>query len=203
MPRDYKSRANPRSRKKRKPVPGWVWFIAGLLVGLLFSGLAWLKLLPAPEMAVAPAAPVQEKSRKAAPVKSAEPAPAKPRFDFYTILPEMEVVVPEPEEASPAVVDSRPAQARSKPRDPRPSASGAGSGRYMLQMGSFRKYADADRLKASLALVGIRAEIQKVRIRSGETFHRVRSGPYTRDKVNRLRGRLKQNQISSLVIKLK
>ena len=40
-------------------------------------------------------------------------------------------------------------------------------------------------------------------INGGDTFHRVRSGPYSQDQVNRLRGRLKQNKISSLVIKLK
>ncbi len=195
MPRDYKSRAAPRSKKKRNQIPGWVWFLAGLLVGLLFSGLAWLKLLPAPEMA-APVAPARQRPAP----KPAEPAPPKPRFDFYTILPEMEVVVPEPEEEPPRVVSSRPERAKGQ-QAPAPRVSGGD--RYMLQMGSFRRYADADRLKASLALVGIRAEIQRVRIASGETFHRVRSGPYSRDKVNQLRAKLKQNRISSLVIKLK
>jgi len=106
--------------------------------------------------------------------------------------------VPDPEPDRVATVEpsrrpqSQPAQQKS-----------SGSGSYMLQMGSFRKYADADRLKASLALVGIRAEIQKVRINSKDTFHRVRAGPYTREKVNILRARLKENSISSLVIKLK
>lgn len=202
MPRDYKSRANPRAKRKRGQAPGWVWFIAGLLVGLLFSGLAWLKLLPPPRVAL-PVVPAQRPPAKPAAKPEKEPAPPKPRFDFYTILPEMEVVVPEPEEEPPRVVSSRP----ETPKSPAPvrdrSPSAGGGERYMLQMGSFRRYADADRLKASLALVGIRAEIQKVRIGSGETFHRVRSGPYSRDKVNRLRAKLKQNRISSLVIKLK
>ncbi len=203
MPRDYKSRANPSRRKAKARVPGWVWFIAGLLVGLFFSGLAWLKLLPAPEMVVTPA--IQKPESQGQPQEQSKPSPPKPRFDFYTILPEMEVVVPEPEEAPQRIVSSRPTGETpnsSKAKTPPRQAVGS-SERYMLQMGAFRRYSDADRLKASLALVGIRAEIQKVRISSGETFHRVRSGPYSRDKVNRLRGKLKQNQISSLVIKLK
>lgn len=75
--------------------------------------------------------------------------------------------------------------------------------RYMLQMGSFRQYADADRLKASLALVGIQAEIQRVKIDNGETFHRVRAGPYSPEKVKLLSARLKENRINSLMIKLK
>jgi len=204
MPRDYKSRANPGRGKSKARVPGWVWFIAGLLVGLFFSGLAWLKLLPAPEMVVTPAIQKSEAQRRPLQEQS-KPSPPKPRFDFYTILPEMEVVVPEPEEVPQRVVSSRPAGKgpnSSKAKSSSRQAVGS-SERYMLQMGAFRRYSDADRLKASLALVGIRAEIQKVRISSGETFHRVRSGPYSRDKVNRLRGKLKQNQISSLVIKLK
>ena len=40
-------------------------------------------------------------------------------------------------------------------------------------------------------------------INRGETFYRVRSGPYSRNKVNALSSRLKSNSINSLVIKLK
>ncbi|HHH38576.1 MAG TPA: SPOR domain-containing protein [Sedimenticola sp.] len=197
MPRDYKSRANSPRRKPKRQVPGWVWFLSGLLVGLFFSGLAWLKLLPSEERLVVP--PPQAKVSappvgKGRPEKK-EPAAPRPRFDFYTILPEMEVVVPEPEPEAPP-----PRVKRGKIKKEGPVASG---GRYMLQMGSFRRYSDADRLKASLALVGIRADIQKVRVSGSGTFHRVRSGPYTEAKVNQLRRKLKQNGIDSLVIKLK
>ena len=191
MPRDYKSQAASRSKANQSP-PGWVWFIGGLLVGLFFSGLAWLKLMP-------PAVPgvTQQPARQ-----QVEPAPAidpeaeapRPRFDFYTILPEMEVVVPDPEPLPESAPQIPRTIAEQKPLS---------SERYMLQMGSFRKFADADRLKASLALVGIEAEIQKVSINRGEIFYRVRSGPYGRDKVNSLSGRLKTNKINSLVIKLK
>jgi cell division protein FtsN len=197
MPRDYKSRANA-PRKQQRQVPGWVWFLSGLLVGLFFSGLAWLKLLPADGQLALPPPQAQNQKQgvtKQQPARKKEPAAPKPRFDFYTILPEMEVVVPEPEpEKAPP-----PVKRGKLKREP----VAAASGRYMLQMGSFRKYADADRLKASLALVGIQAEIQKVRVSGSGTFHRVRSGPYTQKKVNQLRSRLKQHRIDSLVIKLK
>ncbi|MES9873227.1 MAG: SPOR domain-containing protein [Candidatus Sedimenticola sp. 6PFRAG7] len=199
MPRDYKSRASGQRRQKSQ-TPGWVWFVGGLLVGLFVSGLAWLKLGSGEEVfakrTAAPVAkaPVQQKSKPKT-KKEQEPAAPKPRFDFYTILPEMEVVVPEPEVEAPAApVTSAGAVAAVK----RKPDSG-----YMLQMGSFRKHSDADRLKASLALVGIEAEIQSVHINGTDTFHRVRSGPYGRDQVNTLRARLKANKINSLVIKLK
>ena len=199
MPRDYKSRANSQRKKKRQPVPGWVWFLAGLLVGLFFSGLAWLKLEPPPTGdREEPVSQRVSPESKPAPAVKREKEPPRPRFDFYTILPEMEVVVPDPEPEPARVATVEPSR---RPQSAQQKSGGSGS--YMLQMGSFRKYADADRLKASLALVGIRAEIQKVKINSKDTFHRVRAGPYTREKVNVLRARLKENSISSLVIKLK
>lgn len=195
MARDYKSRANP-PRRRREPVSGWVWFAAGVLVGAFATGLAWLKSDPSVQRRPVAAVEVPKTADPRAegvrrPAESA--GPSKPRFDFYTILPEMEVVVPEPEEAPQEAPTTTPA--RELPVVIREN--------YMLQMGSFRKYGDADRLKASLALVGIEAEIQRVTVNGGEVFHRVRSGPYGREQVNALRARLKSNNINSLVIKLK
>lgn len=202
MPRDYKRRASP-SHRERKQAPGWAWFLGGLLVGLFFSGLAWLKLLPPAEQTPQARAIVPDQRQKVRAREKEEDrlAAPRPRFDFYTILPEMEVVVPDPEPEA-----EREREAPSMPPAPVRNAKSQPSVAkevYMLQMGSFHNYSDADRLKASLALVGIEAEIQKVRINAGDTFHRVRSGPYNREQVNQLRGRLKQNNISSLVIKLK
>jgi cell division protein FtsN len=186
MSRDYKSRANqPRSKRQ---IPGWIWFSGGLMVGLFVSLLVWLKLPPG-----AGSAPKKKVAEVSQPRLQKEPEAPKPRFDFYTILPEMEVVVPEPEPVvSPDVQTAERIAEQQKDE-----------GEYMLQMGSFRKYADADRLKASLALVGLEAEIQRVTVNGDEVFHRVRSGPYTRGQVNSLRARLKENSINSLVIRLR
>lgn len=192
MTRDYKSRVSSSQRRKGQ-IPGWVWFIAGMLLGLFFSGLAWLKIFPTDTLPSITATVGKPKvDNEKAPQEELNP---KPRFDFYTILPEMEVVVPEPE---PEVIPK--SQAKQEQSEEPPAGE---AGKYMLQMGSFRQYADADRLKASLALVGIQAEIQKVKIDSGELFHRVRAGPYSADKVKVLSARLKENRISSLMIKLK
>lgn len=209
MPRDYKSRATPRKKGRQQPVSGWVWFVGGLLVGLFVTGLVWLKLTP--EGAQKPRPKVVDRSYSAPreeviqhePEPPRTPAAPKPRFDFYTILPEMEVVVPDPEPeqepvAGPAANGAAPVVSVTTRK-----GSGTAAAYYMLQMGSFRKFADADKLKASLALVGIEAEIQKFILDGGEVFHRVRSGPYTSNQVNALRTRLAQNNINSLVIKLK
>jgi cell division protein FtsN len=57
-----------------------------------------------------------------------------------------------------------------------PGSSGAGSG-YLLQVGSFPSGADADSMKAKLALQGFTANVQPVNI-NGQTWHRVRLGPF-------------------------
>ena len=200
MARDYKTRANPKP--KQQQTSGWIWFFAGLLVGLFAAGLVWLKFGQFPANLAAPAKPANARTQqlqKPAKVKPKEQKtqPPKPRFDFYTVLPEMEVVVPEPEP------DPIPQQTSQKQANSTAIATASGSA-YMLQMGSFSKYEDADRMKASLALLGIQAEIQKVTINNKDTYHRVRSGPYrSSQQVNQLRAQLQKNGVSSLLIKLK
>jgi cell division protein FtsN len=156
--------------------------------------LIWLKVTPSGPQLPQQASAVTKKPSKVD-AKESQPDTPKPRFDFYTILPEMEVVVPDPVEEQ-EVKTADVAEVPESTTQPVDTAAG-----YMLQMGSFRNYVDADRLKASLALVGIQAEIQRVSIRGGDVYHRVRSGPYDRVQVNALRAKLKQKKISSLVIK--
>ena len=196
MSRDYKGRANPGPKKKQqKQSSGGIWFAAGLVAGLFIAGLVWLKLASTlcdeagPQTAAYKATAIQ-KETSTPKNKEEKSLPPKPRFDFYTVLPEMEVLVPEPEEDEPPA----PAVAAGAP------ATGSA---YMLQMGSFRKHGDADRFKANLALLGVEAKIQKVNNEQG-VFHRVLSGPYrNRKEINEVRARLQQNKINSLLIKLK
>ncbi len=113
--------------------------------------------------------------------------PPESRFDFYNMLPNFEVIIPEQE---PDVSQDRGPKAVELP------------GEYVLQAGSFTDYADADRRRAQLALLGIESRIQRVSI-DDKTYHRVRIGP-TRDldNLNALRNRLRQAQIDVLRIRL-
>lgn len=199
MARDYKTRAHPKPKKQQ--TSGWVWFSIGLLVGLFTAGLVWLKFGQQSTTQVIPPkaspAPAQQQQKAKTKPKEERSLPPKPRFDFYTVLPEMEVVVPEPEpEPTRKQVPQQPTASKSTP-----AVTGTA---YMLQMGSFRKYEDADRMKASLALLGIQAEIQKVTINNKDTYHRVRSGPYRNSQqVSQLRTQLEKNHVNTLLIKLK
>jgi len=169
-----------------------VWFSVGVLLGAFGFGLAWLKLGPGAAGPSLSIPGLQQPTPAPQPAPQSDPGAPKPRFDFYTILPEMEVVVPREE---PAVVP-RPA-----PAPPQTVLEGGDS--YVLQVGSFRKHADADRLKARLALMGIEADIQKVTINNKDTYHRVRSGPYrNRSDLDRVRSQLSREGIDSIAIKL-
>ncbi len=96
MARDYKTRANPKPKKQQ--TSGWIWFFAGLLVGLFIAGLAWLKLGPQSaghRLVPKPASSTAHQQKRSHTKPEAQRSlPPKPRFDFYTVLPEMEVVVP-------------------------------------------------------------------------------------------------------------
>ena len=73
-------------------------------------------------------------------------------------------------------------------------------GTYVVQAGAFPDFAEADKVKARLALLGVVSEIQAAET-NGRQFHRVRIGPIDNvDALNRLRVRLRQNGIEYLVI---
>jgi cell division protein FtsN len=183
-----KSRKKKTSSRRRKPVPGWAWLVAGLAIGLsiaLFTSLrdrAKQTPIPPPNSAQAPAATQQN---HAAAIAKPDDKKAKQRFDFYTILPEMEVIVPD--------VHNKAGQ--TAPIDK--------PGTYFLQAGSFRSFAEADNLKAQLALLGVEARIDTVTVNNTDTWHRVRVGPYQDlRELNKFRTRLLNNNISAILLKI-
>ena len=132
-----------------------------------------------------PAQPVVDAPSDPAPAAE-EPAPSA-RFDFYDMLPQFEVVIPEVETSAARVTR---ATAVEEP------------GSYVIQTGSFRELADADRMQANLALLGIESRVQRVAI-DEDTYHRVRVGP-TEDlaELNQIRRRLWDAEIEFLLIQV-
>jgi cell division protein FtsN len=187
--RDYKHRAQPR---RSRQTPGWVWLLAGFALGAFTVGLLWLKMSPGGEGDWVGAAPPAADEAQAGPGAQDRPAPPKPRFDFYTLLPSMEVVVPEEEIVEP--------ERATEPADSRPAA--AEPVNYLLQVGSFRKAGDADRVKAQLALLGFSSHIQRVEGAGGAVWHRVRTGPFAgAAELRAARQRLEDNGHRTLVIR--
>ncbi len=209
MARDYKNDKNAGRGRPVSQTPGWVWLLAGLLMGLAVALFVYLGGFTISELRSGRTTPVQTEASPPTDTRSvskppqppsAMPPTAKPRFDFYTILPEMEVVVPEQEMASPPKSASNlsgEAQGEGVAPVDKPGA-------YILQAGSFRSLEEADRLKASLVLLGVEASIQTVTINNKDTWHRVQIGPYNNlAEVNQIRARLKQNNIEVVLLKVK
>jgi len=180
-----------KSSRKSQGTPPWMWLLTGLLIGLGLAYYLWSKgFIPQPGVNSATSV---EAPAKDDPADDEEMAPAngeapKSRYDFFTVLPEMEVIVPEQELAK----KSQPASTASVPAD---TAS------YLLQVGSFREKPDSEQLKARLALLGITARIQTVTV-NGATWHRVRVGPVSGARqADEMRSQLANNGIESLVMK--
>jgi cell division protein FtsN len=190
--RDYKH----SKRGGAGSLSGIAGFVLGLAIGLVVAvGVYLFDRRPAARLA-----------QEAAPMTRDEaPAPAKPapasaaqdaetQFEFYEMLPKFEVVIPEEQEGAAAPAAGPGTAAATGPVD-KPGA-------YILQAGSFRNHADADRVRALIAMQGVESKIQKVTI-DRDTWHRVRVGPITNLKqLEDTRSKLRNARIDALVIKV-
>jgi cell division protein FtsN len=185
--RDYKS-APRRSLALGK----WREFGYGVLAGAVVASMAFVYLggrgHQAQEAADAPhPQPHRAGAADADPngVGGAKPAA---KYDFYEMLPNFEVVVPEKDKD---VKRDLPAAARIE----RP-------GVYVLQAGSYRNEADANRVQKQLALQGVQAKVQRVAV-DADVWHRVRIGPISNlDEVNKVRRQLHAAEVDALVIRV-
>ena len=170
------------NRKTQNTTPAWIWFIVGLSIGLFVALLVYLT-----------GANIKSINKSAAKnnTQKSTPDANKPRFDFYTILPELEVYVPEILDIKKSIQSSTQSTLQSVPNN----------SMYFLQVGSFRKNADADKRRAELAFLGFESGIQTVTVNSNR-WHRVRIGPIKgKDEISRIRARLKLNNIQNMLLK--
>ncbi len=154
--------------RRERRISGWVLFIFGLLLGVLVMGyVGYRGWIPSLRSHAGPTIrPGATPSTGAGLGIAAHPEPAKPKFDFYKVLPGKEVIIPDAELS---------AQARTEKTPPATTQTSAGA--YVLQVSSFSTPAQADTAKAKLALAGFVAEVQAVNIK-GQNWYRVRLGPY-------------------------
>jgi cell division protein FtsN len=107
----------------------------------------------------------------------------KPAYDFYKILPGG---------------DSATAPVSA------PSGEPAAPDRLYLQAGAFQDPAEADNLKARLALMGLEAGVQKVDTADKGVLHRVRVGPFpTQSDVDTAHAKLAQEGIETVIVRVK
>ena len=190
-------RASTRDYKRRQKPSLELWkmreFGMGALVGIILAGSATVFIMNARQHEAA----VREKNEAPRPDPHRK-APADPeasgtaatgeKYDFYEMLPNFEVVVPEKD--------------KDVKRDVSATAKVERPGVYVLQAGSYRNEADADRVRQQLSMLGIDAKVQRVSVDT-DVWHRVRIGPITNlDQLNKVRKQLQAADVDALVIRV-
>ncbi len=226
MARDYKPR---NRRKKKQSLPGYVWLLSGLAIGLFVAFIIYLDKQPESEKNFGTAVQeelerikqgkikpekIQQSSQKSNKTKTTvaskeSPSPKEEKYNFYKLLPKLEVFIPEDETRPPEVKTKKhtnnvPSKTSNDASNDTANNTGGSKGKqYVLQVGSFKNLADAEKLKANLAFLGLEASIQHITIKN-QLWHRVRFGPY-RDKqqLHRNQSLLKKNDINSNSMQVK
>lgn len=194
MSRDYKNTGIAANDGRSNPL--WVGILIGLLFGLCIAlGVAlyinkganpFFQKQRSVEKVVEKSPEPQQDADSRAPGddRHAKSGEQKTRFDFYKILPGTEEAVTDKE-------FKRPMPAAPKEV-------------YFLQVAAFQRPADADNLKARLALSGIEAQIQTATLPDGQVWHRVRVGPFSnQDELSKSRSALKENNLQANLIKVR
>ena len=183
MARDYKPK-----RSKPSSFSGWLGLALGLGLGFAVAAVIYLKdhRLDVPETHAGKVIKKRPHGNEAP--EAGDPAADDSKtYAFYEMLPKFEVVVPE------------------KDKDVRPdikSVPETRSGTYVLQVGSYKNFPDADRVRAKLALLGIESNVQKVSVES-DTGYRIRIGPISKlNELNRKRQTLHKADVDVLVIRV-
>ena len=200
--KDFKPRPRARPTHIGNTLVG---IFIGLLLGLLIASAIAVYMMKSPLPWVSRPRPAEraEKSdrgtekgaEKASPgqAEAAKPAAAtksgeRPTFDFYRILPGQEGGGPPP--------------AQPKGAAPPGESTAAARDGMMIQAGSFQNPADADNVKAKLALLGLEANIETVDLPDKGTWYRVRLGPYKSPAdAEKVRSQLASSGIQSTVVR--
>jgi len=205
MPKDYAKKSATKTAKatkgkKAKPEkkrPRWLLPIAAIMIVAFVAGLVLLQLnhkqqgqsygapivdhteqytTPLPETQAA-AEQAQNQQAAAKPSQQVK----KPSFEFYQELSK--------DNSRPATAQSNNPPQPNKPSLPKTTEQAKqplpktttkptiASDNYVIQLGSFPKYEDADNLKAKLLLIGYQPNIQQSKI-GKKTWYRVVLGPY-------------------------
>ncbi|MCX8018184.1 MAG: SPOR domain-containing protein [Rhodocyclaceae bacterium] len=123
------------------------------------------------------------------------------KFEFYEILEGKKPATPQGPVPAPAPATAASAAATAPPGAAPAAAEGA---KLFLQAGAFQKAAEAENLKARLAMLGFEAGVQATEVAGKGTLHRVRLGPFASpSEMNRALEQLSQQGIPATVVRVK
>lgn len=171
-------------KANNKRIPGWIILLGGMLIGLVIAVFFYVNdWVPKPTQLTDQPVAQQSKTAELNEDKTLDlQLESKNNFDFYETLQDMEVVIDEKE------------LLQTESRVPT---------NYIIQLGAFKKLADAEALKAQVAFIGLITNIQSVDVNKVR-WHRVRLGPYTSGrKADVVKRNLENNGFNALVLKEK
>lgn len=208
-PRGATQRPPVKEPSNQKLIPGWLWMIFGMLLGLFIMVLLYLWQ------------PWRPANR---PIDATQPTSAESSADetnkdyqFYDLLPKQQVT-PVPDEAVPAnpnnaadniivATPSTPAVEPPVPDDVNADNSDpveittATLPQYILQVNSYQNPDDADARRAEILLIGLPADVRQSTLADGSTWFRVVSGPFAnRAEALNAQSLLQNSGIDSLVV---
>lgn len=193
MARDYKNTSTKKTKGKERPLGSWLSFLSGLSLGLLVAFVIYIWRDDVPDVN---SEGILSKAEEIVFEKDPENTEFSdiaiddtptPKFDFYNILPEVEVKVPDWQ--------------LERSEDNTPENLKAGT--YVMQVGSFKELKDADRAKAQLALNGMHAKIHRVVINGQDVWYRVHLGPFRQpSEVQAMRRKLIESKRDFIVLKI-
>jgi len=162
-----------------------VGILIGLLLGLVIAIAVALYINKGPSPFVEKVKPATSGSAPAnGKTASKKPEEIKLELDFYKILPGWEEAVTDRQFKRPGTTGDKEI--------------------YFLQVAAFPKPADADNLKARLALSGIESKIQTAELPDGSIWHRVRVGPFSdQSELNESRQALRGLELEANLIKVR
>lgn len=195
----------------RTPSLGWVWLLTGIFIGIIsviaihsgmhpqtlhkFKRLASSKETP---LSVSENKPSHPETKSKSPIT---PQATAPKYEFYTLLPGMEVQLPS---TSPVISTPVKPPATTNPTKPKVMLKKAlpktqstqtlsslstenaapkiqsklAAAHYIIQAGVFALPSDAKELAKHLITKGFQPRLHKVKMRNGVTAYRVILGPY-------------------------
>lgn len=147
--------------------------IVGMVLGLAIAGfIAWYvvehsdnafskkEAREVPKVETPAVTPVERP-----PVAAVSAVSSTPNYEFYKALPDKA-------DAAHQEVDAKSPSAKAAVKAPSDTAN------YFVQAASFQNVADAEKLKAKLALLGMEASLQSADVAGKGVYHRVRLGPF-------------------------
>jgi cell division protein FtsN len=190
MAKDYKHRVrgkntlNPQDFDPVENLSVWKWM---LITGLAISAVVLVVYISSKglkDIAPKQIVPIPSDTKPETKPEPEEPEVKATQYDFYTILPEKEVVVPD-YEIKTRTREERVGQAKTT--------------QYIMQAGSYNGLKEAEQMRARLGTMGIEAKVQKAKV-GNTVWYRVKLGPFAQiASVNTINARLKQSGIDVIV----